>query len=393
MLTLLYNAKVVLPCSVKQGFVIVRDDTIEAVGEGREYPQLPYDRTVDLKQNYLAPGFIEMHTHGAAGAGFTDGTPEAFAAISSMHLRHGTTTLLPTLESTSFEKIMRCIDVFRDAQKQLSGKSLHLLGLHMEGPYLSTRQLGGMDPAYVRDPDPNEYEKILSAGRGLICRWTLAPELDGAKPLIDRLRGEGIKLAIAHSNAEYSEVLDAYNHGVTHVTHLYSAMSTITRRSGFRHSGVIESAFCIEDMTVELIADGCHLPDELLRMVYRFKGPERTALVCDSMRAAGVASPGSTVEAWNGMRVIIEDGVAKLPDRSVFAGSIALDDRLVRVMYKKVGLPLYDAVRMMTLTPAALTGIDGLTGSIEVGKIADLVCFDDDINVQSVMVSGQQLVG
>ena len=390
MLILLYNAKIILPDSIVCGFVIVRDEKIESVGEGSEYPRLSYDREIDVKNNYLAPGFIEVHTHGAAGASFLDGTVEAFEKISDMQLRHGTTTLVPSPESSSFENTLRCIEVFRAAKEKLAGKTLHLHGLHMEGPYLSVHQLGGMDPAYVRNPDPKEYEVLLSAGKGLICRWTVAPEIEGARAFIERLLEEGIQPSIGHSNAEYSQVKAAFDWGVRQVTHLYSTMSTIVRRSGFRISGVLESAFCIPDMTVEMIADGCHLPPELLNMVYRLKGPEHVVLISDSMNAAG--SEAKEVPIGNGRIAIVEDGVLKLPDRSCFAGSIALDDRLVRVMNKKADVPLWDAVRMLTLTPAQMLGIDKETGSIMPGKTADLITFDEDINILSVMVSGKQLV-
>lgn len=173
------------------------------------------------------------------------------------------------------------------------------------------------------------------------------------------------------------------------MTHLYSAMSTIVRRSGFRHSGVLESAFCIPDMTVEVIADGCHLPIELLDMVCRFKGVDKVALTCDSMRCAGQDVKESILGSLeNGQRVIIEDDVAKMPDRSAFAGSIATDDRLIRVMVHKVGVPLWDAVRMMSLTPAGIIGLGDVKGSLTVGKDADLVVFDDDIVIAGVMVEG-----
>ena len=196
------------------------------------------------------------------------------------------------------------------------------------------------------------------------------------------------------ANAEYAQVLDAFRRGVTHTTHLYSAMSTIIRRGGFRHAGVLESAFCIPEMTVEIIADGCHLPVELLEMVYRLKGVDRVALTSDSMRCAGQDVRESILGSLeNGQRVIIEDGVAKLPDRSAFAGSIATDDRLIRMMYHQAGVPLYDAVRMMTETPASIIGLDDCKGTLEVGKDADLVCFDEDVRISGVMVGGIGLAG
>lgn len=394
MLTLFCHANLVLRDRIQYGFAIVEDAHILQIGAGDGWPALPYSRTLDLGGRYLSPGFVELHSHGAGGSDFMDGTPEAFATACRTHLLHGTTTLLPTTLAATREEILRSIDSFRAAKEALAGKSLHLHGLHMEGPYLSKAQCGAIDPAYIRPPQPEEYKYFLSYGRGAIARWTLAVELDGAARFAERLLEEGILPSVGHSNATYAQVLDAFRHGVTHTTHLYSAMSTIVRRGGFRFSGVLESAFCIPEMTVEIIADGCHLPVELLEMVCRVKGVDRVALTCDSMRCAGQDVQESVLGSLeNGQRVIIEDDVAKLPDRSAFAGSIATDDRLIRVMYRSAGVPLYDAVRMMTETPASIIGIAGSKGSLAAGKDADLVCFDENIDVSGVMVGGIGLVG
>lgn len=267
-------------------------------------------------------------------------------------------------------------------------------GLHFEGPFLNKAQAGAINPIYMRNPEPEEYEMYLEYGRGAIARWTLAVELEGADRFARHLRQEGILPSVGHSNAEYCQVKEAFDNGVTHVTHLYSAMSTIVRKGGFRHSGVLESAFCIPDMTVEIIADGCHLPTELLEMVYRVKGPDKVALTCDSMRCAGWEGKEAVLGSKDGgLGVLIEDGVAKLPDRSAFAGSIATDDRLIRVMTRKVGVPLQDAVRMMTLTPAQIVGLGEKKGSIQAGKDADLICFDEDVQISGVMVEGKGLLG
>ena len=394
MLTLIYNANLILEDRVQHGFVVVEDEKIREVGFEDRYPQLSYDKKVDLQGKYLAPGFVELHTHGAGGADFMDGTLEAFSNACLTHLAHGTTTILPTALAATREEILRSIDCFRLAKKELAGKGPYMHGLHMEGPYLNKDQCGAIDPNYIRNPDPEEYEMFLEYGRGAIARWTLAVEMEGAEKFAQRLCEEGILPSVGHSNAEYCQVKAAYDKGVTHVTHLYSAMSTIVRRSGFRHSGVLESAYCIPDMTVEIIADGCHLPAELLEMVYRVKGPDKVALTCDSMRCAGQDVKESILGSLeNGQKVVIEDDVAKLMDRSAFAGSIATDDRLIRVMTQKAGVPLCDAVKMMTLTPARIVGLGEKKGSIRVGKDADLVCFDDGVNISGVMVEGKGLLG
>lgn len=394
MLTLIYNANVILEDAVRQGYVVVEDEKIRHVGFDGADSQLSYDKKIDLQGKYLAPGFVELHTHGAGGADFMDGTLEAFTNACLTHLEHGTTTILPTALAATQEEILRSIDCFRQAKKELAGKGPYMHGLHMEGPYLNKDQCGAIDPNYIRNPDPKEYEMFLEYGRGAIARWTLAVEMEGAEKFAQRLCEEGILPSVGHSNAEYCQVKAAFDKGVTHVTHLYSAMSTIVRRSGFRHSGVLESAFCIPEMTVEIIADGCHLPAELLEMVYRVKGPDKVALTCDSMRCAGQDVKESILGSLeNGQKVVIEDDVAKLMDRSAFAGSIATDDRLIRVMTQKAGVPLHDAVRMMTLTPAQIVGLGQKKGSIQVGKDADLICFDEGVNISGVMVEGKGLLG
>lgn len=394
MITLLYNTNLVLIDRVRRGYLAVQDDRILTVGFGDEYPNLEWDQKIDLQGLYLAPGFVELHSHGAGGCDFMDGTLEAFTTAANTHLQHGTTTLLPTALAATREEILRTIRCFREAKPILDETSLRIHGLHMEGPYLNLQQCGAIDPKYIRNPEPEEYEEFLETGRGAIARWTLAVELPGADHFAERLLEEGIVPSVGHSNAEYCQVKKAYEGGVHFATHLYSAMSSIVRKGGFRHSGVLESTFCLPEMDVEIIADGCHLPAELLEMVYRVKGVEHVALTCDSMRCAGQNVKESILGSLEkGQKVIIEDDVAKMPDRTAFAGSIATDDRLVRTMVHKAGVPLYDAVRMMTLTPARIIGVDSSRGSLEAGKLADLVCFDDNINISGVMVGGKGRVG
>jgi N-acetylglucosamine-6-phosphate deacetylase len=385
----LHNARVVLPDEVMPGYVLVEDGRLFDVCEGAPRSLPEGTQRIDLGGMYLAPGFVDLHTHGAGGCDFLDGTAQAFERACRTHMEHGTTCLMPTAVAATKEEMLRCVEAFRRARTPV-----RLPGLHMEGPYLNASQKGAIDERYIRNPSPDEYESILDAADGAIARWTVAPELDGALEFGRRLRRRGILPSIGHTAAEYARVKEAFDAGFTHITHLYSAMSTIVRRSGFRYPGVIESVYILEDMTVEIIADGCHLPPEMLRMVWRLKGKEKVALVCDSIRCAGQDVTESVIgSVENGMRVIIEDDVAKLPDRSAFAGSIATDDRLVRTMIQKAGVPVADSVRMMTLTPAQIAGLSDKIGSIARGKRADLVCFDDDVRVRGVMINGKGTTG
>jgi N-acetylglucosamine-6-phosphate deacetylase len=204
------------------------------------------------------------------------------------------------------------------------------------------------------------------------------------------MRSHGILPSIAHTDALYDDVLEAFENGYTHVTHLYSCMNGVTRRNASRYAGVVEAAYLMEEMTVEIIADGIHLPPPLLKLVYKIKGPDKIALITDAMRAAGMP-PGESIlgSRTNGLKVIVEDGVAKLPDRSAFAGSVATADRLVRNMVTLAEVPLCDAVRMMTSTPARIANMAHRKGSLLQGMDADIIIFDENVKVNMTMVEGR----
>jgi len=376
----LCNARLVLPDRVAPGCVLVGGDRIERVLAGP--PAEPCAPCMDLKGQYLAPGFVEIHSHGAGGHDFMDGTPEAFEGAAETHLQHGVTTLFPTSVAADFESLMQFLRTFQRMKGPL------MPGVHFEGPYISTEMRGAIDPRHIRNPDPQEYEALLEFAGGDIRRWTAAPELPGALAFADTLQRRGVLPSIGHTCASYADIERACRHGFTHFTHLYSAMSTITRKGGFRVTGAIESAYILEDATVEVIADGCHLPLELLAYVYRAKGADRVCLTGDSMRCAGTDAGAAVIgPRTGGLPVIVEDGVAKLPDRSAFAGSVALADRLLRTALA-AGIPLHGAVRMMSLTPARVMGLDREIGSVEAGKQADLVVFSSEIEIKSVMKGG-----
>ncbi|MFW5787700.1 MAG: N-acetylglucosamine-6-phosphate deacetylase, partial [Halanaerobiales bacterium] len=253
-------------------------------------------------------------------------------------------------------------------------------------------QKGAQDPRYIRNPDPEEYNKILSACP-YIVRWTAAPELEGALEMGRKLKKRGILAAVGHSNAVFSEVQEAFENGYEHITHLYSGMSSVRRINAYRYSGVVESAYLIDDLTVEIIADGCHLPASLLKLIYKIKGPNKIALITDSMRGAGMPEGKYIIGSQKeGQEVIVEEGVAKLKDRSAFAGSVATADRLVRTMVELAEVPLKEAVKMMTLTPAQIMGIDSKKGILGADKDADIVVFDKDIKVKMVICSGEVMV-
>lgn len=388
MSVIIKNAQLLLPDGrIVFGNLSFENGVITALSEN-EIASGYSDEVYDAAGNYLSAGFIDLHTHGAGGYDFMDGSEETFLKAAEMHARHGTTSLCPTTLSSTNDELFETFDIYnRVKKKNFSGAQF--LGLHLEGPYFSYNQRGAQDPKYLRNPSPDEYLKILDASDEIL-RWSLAPELEGALDFGKELRARHILPSIAHTDAIFEDILLAYQAGFSHVTHLYSCMSSITRRNAYRYAGAIEAAYMIDDMTVEIIADGVHLPKSLLQFVYKFKGADRIALVTDSMRGAGMPDGPSILGSLKrGQPVIIEDGVAKLPDRSAFAGSVATADRLVRTMVQVAGVPLPDAVKMMTATPARIIGVNDRKGRIEIGLDADLVLFDKEIDIKMTIVNGR----
>ncbi|MGF7037522.1 N-acetylglucosamine-6-phosphate deacetylase [Mucilaginibacter lappiensis] len=383
----IFNGKIITPYRIiPNGTVLVKDGVIVEVAAGDI--AVEGVKEIDAKGQFIAPGFIDLHVHGGGGHDFMDGSEIAFLEIAKIHARYGTTSMLPTTLTSEHEDLMQTIELYQIAnEKNTSGAQF--LGLHLEGPYFAMNQRGAQDPRYIRDPDPEEYQQIL-AHTSVIKRWSAAPELKGAIEFGKYITSKGVLASLAHTDAIYEEVLEAFENGYTLATHLYSAMSGVTRRNAFRYAGAIESAFIIDEMNVEIIADGIHLPPPLLKLIYKIKGPDRIALITDAMRAAGMG-PGESILGGlkNGLRVIVEDGVAKLPDRSSFAGSIATADRLVWNMVKMADVPLIEAIRMITVTPAKIIGVADKKGALVAGKDADIVIFNEDIEIQATIIKGR----
>lgn len=382
----IYNGQIITPFKIiKGGTILITNGTITAVSQ--HHIDAPGAIEIDACGKYIAPGFIDIHIHGGGGHDFMDNTPEAFLAIADIHAKHGTTAMLPTTLTSSKEDLLETLKVYEIADKQNFNGS-QFIGMHLEGPYFALNQRGAQDPRYIRDPNPEEYKEILSAST-VIKRWSAAPELKGAIEFGQYVTSKGVLAALAHTDAIYEEVLEAFENGYTLATHLYSGMSGVTRRNAFRYAGVIESAYLIDKMDVEIIADGIHLPAPLLKLVYKIKGPGKIALITDAMRAAGMP-PGESIlgSKKNGLKVIVEDDVAKLPDRTSFAGSVATANRLVRTMINMADIPLLEAIQMATITPAAIMKIADKKGSLVAGKDADLVIFDEEINIEMTIIKG-----
>ena len=393
MRTKFINGRILLSDRILHGYsLLVENGRILGIFNDRAPASPAADHVIDAAGRFVSPGFIDLHTHGAGGSDFLDCECEGFLTAAATHAKHGTTALLPTATSGDPEELSDMLTVYRAAKaKNTAGAAF--LGLHLEGPYFAPSQKGAQDEKYIRGFDMEEYTRILAEGAGDILRWSAAPELEGACDFARILRANGVLPSIGHTDADSDDVERAFAAGFTHVTHLYSCTSGVHRKNGYRYAGVIESAYLIDGMTVEIIADGVHLPASLLKLVYKIKGADRTALVTDSMRAAGLPEGPSILGSKSrGLPVIVEDGVAKMPDRSCFAGSVATADRLVRNMVTLAGVPLTDAVKMASATPARIIGANS-KGSLESGKDADVILFDDQIRVSLTMVGGNVIFG
>lgn len=375
------NGNIITPKGILSGYMIT-------VAAGKIIDITPQLQTLegeilDARGNYVAPGCIDIHIHGGNGHDFLEASPEAFYAVTEGHARYGMTAIYPTLAAAPVETFCKAIDTC----EQIMGdprNGARIMGLHLEGNYLNPLMKGGQEESYCYPPIPEEY-KMLLARTDYIKRWSVAPELPGALAFGRYAAERGVLVSLAHTVAGYEIVKAAFDAGYTHATHFYNAMSGVHKVREFKHEGAIESIYLMDDMTVELVGDGIHVPPAILKLVHKFKGPGKIALVTDAMYAA----------AWDNVetgfkdpRVIIEDGVGKLADRSALSSSIATSDRLIRTMVQQAQVSLEDAVRMSSETPAHIMGISDRKGSIEKGKDADIIIFDSDIRIKATMVEG-----
>ncbi len=385
------NAQVISPTEIiQQGWVSLAGGRIVEVGDQSKGQRNPSSgKIIDAQGMYLSPGFIDIHVHGGGGADFMDNELEAYLTIAETHAKFGTTAMLPTTLTSEQDLLLETFDVYEKALS-LNSAGAQFLGLHLEGPYFAMNQRGAQDPRYIRNPDAKEYLPILEKYGHHIRRWSAAPELPGALEFGSALLAKGVLPALAHTDAVYSEILKGLNYGYRLATHLYSGMSGMTRKNAHRYAGAIETCLLLDEIDVEIIADGVHLPEPFLKLICKVKQPDQIILITDAMRAAGTQDTASILGGKsNGLPVIIEEGVAKLPDRSSFAGSIATADQLIRTMRDIAGLQLEQAVQMLTRNPARLLNILDHTGTIEKGKQADLVLFDKNIHILKTIIKGK----
>lgn len=375
-----------------QGQVEINGERIKEVGSADSRAAEPGLEVIDLRGGYLVPGFVDLHLHGGDGSDFMDGTPEAFRTICKAHARHGVTSLLPTTTVAVHEKHMVFLELCQRFKKEGTGGA-RVLGAHFYGPYFGREAKGAHPATGLRTPDPKEYNQYLEFADS-IATATVAPELPGAEGFVRACRKKGIVCTTGHSHATFDQMAAAVDWGVRHIDHLYCAHSDVgffrARHTYPLRGGILEAVYYFDELTTEVIADGKHLARELLLLAYKLKGPDRVALVADCSRAMDMPDGEYMIgPSDQGQPAIRRDDVGLMPDGKMLASSVMALDTMVRTFLQLTGVPLYEVIRMASLTPARIAGWDHELGSITAGKLADLVILDKSLQVQQVFLAGR----
>ncbi|NMB45935.1 MAG: N-acetylglucosamine-6-phosphate deacetylase [Firmicutes bacterium] len=387
----LVNGQVITPYRmIAPGGVHVKGEYIQRVFAMADGHIPEGAKVIDVRGAWIMPGLIDMHLHGGGGADVMDGSAAAIRTIARIHAEGGTTAILPTTLTSSLRELRLALDACKLVSTERA-KGARLLGVHLEGPYFAHAQRGAQDPRYIKNPEPDEYLALLN-DYPFIKRISAAPELPGALELGRELRKRGVLAAIGHTDATHDEVIAAVEAGYSHMTHLYSGMAGVRRFNCYRVAGAIESGLLLDDVTVEVIADGKHLPASLLKLIYKCKGAERMALCSDALRAAGMPEGRYFLGSGeDGQEILVEEGVAWLADKSAFAGSVVRGNQLIKTMVELAEVPIQAAVKMATITPARILHVDNVMGSLDQGKYADITILRDDFSVVSTIVGGRSV--
>ena len=376
------NARVVAEDKViENGILVAEDGIIAYIGDENGSCA---DEIYDAEGNYLVAGFVDIHSHGGNGYDFMDATAEEMLEISKFHLTHGTTTLVATTVTDTWENIEHALDTY----KALGDNRLTLNGVHLEGPWFSPEQCGAQSVSQMDRPSTEKLAYLIKK-YPFIRRISLAPEVDEGFEVGRFGKENGVIIALGHTDADFDTVESAAENGYSLITHLYSGMKGVTRVNAYRIAGAVEAGLYDDSLTAEVIADGKHLPAALLKLIYKCKGADKICLITDSMRGAGMPEGSEVLLGSKAQKnfAIIEDGVAKLPDRKSFAGSVATTDRLFRTFGTLTGVPVTELSKMASATPAKVMGYSD-RGVIKEGKLADLVVLDEGSNVKGVFFRG-----
>lgn len=380
MKTILYGGMVMTPEGSFPGGVVLENGRIARLLTPDS--ALPDGERVDCAGRYIAPGFVDVHVHACYGGNVMDATPQALRTLTRLSAAHGTTALLPTTLSAPHEAVKAAIENIGRAM-QAPAEGARILGVHLEGNYFAREMAGAQNPAYLYPPSADDYMDLVQAGP--VRRVAAAPELSGALDMGRRLSAMGVQMSIGHSNGRCADVALAVKAGYTSLTHIYNAQSTISSIFLYPDAGVCEGALLYDEIRVECICDGHHLSPDLLRLIHKVKGPQGMLAVTDSVYAG---APDGDHE-MGGLPVTVANNLCCLRDGSAMAGSVATMDLCARTLYRGAGLPLCDVVQICSGTPAALIGEDDHMGAIRVGYDADVIVFDEDINVTHTYVQGR----
>lgn len=376
------NGKIITPSNVLENKIVLFNETIEDIIDKNDfitkfnYGQNSNIEIIDAKGNYVSPGFIDVHIHGSGGYDTMDAEIKALTGISEVIVKNGVTSFLPTTMTMSKEKIYKALDNVKQCMK-LKWKGSRILGAHLEGPFINEKYKGAQKEDYIIKPEYNFIEKY----KDIINVITLAPEKDFNLSFVKEIKAKtDINLSIGHSDATYEEAIDAINAGLDSATHLFNAMSPLHHRK----PGIISAVFN-SDIYCELIADTIHINPAIYQILVRIKGLDKLILITDSMRA-GCLKDG--VSELGGQKVIVQNNSARLEDGTL-AGSILTLNRAVRNFKEHTDIKIYEAVNMASLNPAKYLKIDDKTGSIEIGKTADITIFDDAFDIKRTIINGQ----
>ena len=380
-ISVIKNGTVITPFRmIKKGVVVFKDGRIITVGQEKDVETPKEAKVIDASGGIVAPGFIDIHIHGGKGSDVMDASYDAINKLAEFEASHGTTAFLATTISAAHNDLLNAAKTVNVSMKK-GTDGAEVLGVHLEGPYINPKKCGGQDSKYIRPPSVSEFREISKASNYAVRLVTLAPEVEGAKKLIVELRNFGITTSIGHSNATYSEVVDAIKHGISHATHTFNRMRGFDRRE----PGVVGAVLIHDELTAELICDRVHVHPAAMKLLTKVKGSSGVVLVTDTVRAAGMPDGKYKLGKRN---VIVKDGVSRLESGGL-AGSTLTMDKAVRNMVNLVGASLQEAVIMATINPAKVVGVDDKKGSLEHGKDADFVILDRDLNVCSTIVRGK----
>src|SRR5437667_5034933 len=368
---ILTNARLIFPDGIRDGLeVVVHDGKIDAI---RPPARARGKDVVDLAGNYLAPGFVDLHVHGALGRDTMEASAEAFRAICDFHATGGTTSLLLTTATAPIEKLVEILSAVRDRRSSISA----IAGVHVEGPFISKAKCGAQRAEFIQDPSLAAVQRLLEYA-DMIKRVTIAPELPGALETIENFRKHGISVSGGHSDAWDEDARAAFERGMRSVTHTFNCMSSARRRGVYRVGGLLEFALSEPQISCELIADGHHVSPTLMKMLYRAKGPHGICLVTDATAGAGL--PDGSRFSLSGKDCIVGGGVCLLSDRSALAGSASRMIDLIKTAVDIVGIPLQEAIAMATENPARAIGLE-TKGRLAVGADADFAVLSPELDV------------